>query len=294
MKRRTFIGGLAAAPVLPAPALADITTSALERQREFVVSEASRFVNENRIAAAKLPFCDYRKAAVIDSNERCRETILHAHFDDSDQDKTLAFGWTCKDVADAMKTGQSLCGKVVRRAFARAEYLKNEMFFRGDGGSMPGLLNAVDIQTAHLALSEINLGSDGATYAERGRKLKTRLEALVASDGSGFLCDTVSVPLEWSYLLSMWGFNSERNPCTTATGKRLRMVIDREGENRIVAYRNDPDVIVNHVPADLYFPDPRLEDADEEFGGKWLFPGVISLGGVEFKQPEAVKYLDLV
>ncbi len=297
MKRRTFIGGLAAAPVLPAPALARDDT--LEREKEFVFLESVRLENGCRDRMFRNGEASmYRRLVTMVGDDGTtwpptmsgREPrLVHG----------LSFGWPRKDVARAMDAGHGLYDFPIVRQIQNAESQKLAVFLVGSAKSnLHGIVNNPNIPTESFAWH----------YKFAGNRWIVDLFNEILG-GDGVLRDTlVMAPylyMRMHHPIADGGDDDEMsvmesirrdNPYTKSTGKRLTVAVFKALEKvgghygRVVAYPNDPDVLACHVLKDIEFNGPQLT----ENRSQWTFSGSMVLGGLEIRHPEAVKYLDLV
>ena len=211
----------------------------------------------------------------------------------------LAYDFTDREVGQAMMLGLPLSDRKMRLAFRIAEEEKERTFLNGNSArGWDGILNQSDVPTRDATNSW-----DTATNIQIIDDILDMLTGTWVDTNQVRLADTLLMsPDQFSQLLRPMGAEGDRsimdyvrqaNPYTATTGNALMIRTLRQlkdyneaGNDRVIAYTRDMDVLRYHVPQELQFIEPQRQ------GARWVYHGHMVLGGLEIMEPTALRYLD--
>lgn len=221
----------------------------------------------------------------------------------------IGYGYDLEELGKAMQLGMNLTSDKATLARRVSEEKIDQVAFAGEASKgFVGLFNSGAV-TATTAPAD-GTGS-ATTFASKTpdqilRDVNGQLTGMFISTVGAELADTVVLP--YSVLLdistrridavnqtTILQWIKANNIYTLTTGQELTVrgvfgYADTAGASstkRMVAYRRSPEVLKMHVPMPFRFF-PAWQTGPMRFD----VPGVFRLGGVDFKRPKSVRYLD--
>lgn len=217
----------------------------------------------------------------------------------------IGYGWGYEEIKLAMQMGYPLESNDARAARRAYEEFVDGVALRGDAKkNFKGLINNSGVTASSAPVGD--WGSTGTDNATVLADLNAALAPTATDTLYQRLADTVLLPnAKWDYLATTNWSNEpsagtllewfqKHNIYTQRTGRPLTIRTVRGLEtagsgstNRIVAYRNDPEVLKLHIPLPLFFLPPWQAGPL-----RWEVPGLFRLGGLDIRLPKEVHYLD--
>ena len=222
----------------------------------------------------------------------------------------LGYDWTDSEIQQAMRFDWNLPTDKAAAAMLSAELELQDIFENGrDELGFVGFVNAsaVTATAAHDAGSSA-INWDDKTPDQIMVDVNAGLSRPYANTRRNFLCDTIALPEGAITHLSstrmpdtgdtMYEWIREKNQYTQETGMPLRIralsalrtaatVASVAGQGRMIAYRNNRDVLRFHVPMPYQFLAPLRKNSIT-----WEVAGMFRTGGLEIRLPGAMAYID--
>lgn len=217
--------------------------------------------------------------------------------------KGLAYDYSDREIERAMQVGQSLPDRKIRAAFRIAEETKQQVCYFGDSSvGWHGALNHSSIPTSRAA-KRWSTASDDEIFND----INNLIGGAYSAVNEARLCNTLLLPTAQRIMLAKpMGDDASKsieeyirmyNPYTQETGQPLMIRTVPElatagldssnmATTRAVAYVRDPEVVRFHVLQELMFMEPQRR-ADV-----WTYYGQMSLGGLEWLEPNVNRYFD--
>lgn len=215
----------------------------------------------------------------------------------------MGYGWGYEEIHKAMYHGKPLTTWKAMAARRAAEEFIDELVFYGDATKgYSGFFNNPAVTAAPVP----NGGWLAAIPPTEDQIIADMVNVLIdSSNATNYtsIANTILIPHPHMLVLSkrlgdtnsnIYEFIMKSNPYTMATGQQLtlRAVYGLEtagvgGTGRMVAYRNDRDVMVLHMPMPFTFLPPYHEDVMN-----WVVPGIFRLGGLEIRRPAEIRFGD--
>lgn len=214
----------------------------------------------------------------------------------------IGYGYGWEEIGRAQLLGINLQADDAMAARQASEEMIDRVALRGD--ATKGFEGLFD----HSAVTPVNAptGSwDSATAAQMIADMNAALLGIFNNTNTVAMGDTLLLP--WSKFfkisttqnsaasdLTVLQYFLQTNVYTAATGRQLTIRGVREldtagvsGVPRLVAYRNDRQVLKLHMPMPHRFL-PVYQSGPL----RWDVPGVMRLGGLDIRLPKEVTYLD--
>lgn len=214
----------------------------------------------------------------------------------------IGYGYGWEEVGRAQMLGINLPNDDALAARRAAEEMVERIALKGDTTKgFTGLYNAAGVSV----VAAPNGAWAAATPVEIVADLNAALTGVFSGTGYARLADTLLLP--WSKLsliaatpmsdtseTTVLAWFKANNIYTLQTGRPLniRGQIDLDtagaaGVTRMIAYRNDPQVLKLHMPVPHRFL-PVFQSGPL----RWDVPGVMRLGGLDVRLPKEVIYVD--
>jgi hypothetical protein len=223
----------------------------------------------------------------------------------------IGYGYTLEELGTAQLLGMNLTADKAALARRVAEEKIESVAFVGD--ATKGYTGLVNASTPTSAQAPADGASSARTFASKTadqvlRDINAILTGIATDTVGTMLADTLLLPYSIMLDLSTRRIDAvnettllewirRNNIYTLTTGQPLLIRgvwghLDTAGTSlskRIVAYRRTPDVVKLHIPMPFRFL-PVWQTGPM----KYDVPGIFRLGGVDIRQPKAVRYLDSV
>jgi len=219
----------------------------------------------------------------------------------------IGYEYSRGELERAAAAGRDLSSEKAEAARKVADAFAYRIAMRGDAAkNMTGLINNPNVPTANVAADgtgsattfesktpdqinrDVNLCLDGVFNTTKETKRANRL--LLPTTSLQYMSRT-RIGDGTDTVLK---FVKENNSYTLETGQALDIRGSREletagagGTKRMVAYENSRDVVQMHLPGPHEFMDPFRAKAM-----LWEIPGIMNIGGVEFRRPKGANYCD--
>lgn len=219
----------------------------------------------------------------------------------------IGYEWTTQELKRAQKLGIDEFEIKPAGAKKLAQKFKYDMFMRGHTEKgKTGLLNDASVPTGLVP----NDGTGSArTFASKTDAFVLRdLNELINAPYNSTLeiedVDTVVLPPTLIQEMNLrqipntsetlWSYFMKNNSYTARTGRQLKIKSSREletagasGTRRMIAYRNEREVVQFHLPGDHEFLEPFRRGSMH-----WEVDGIMNIGGTEIRLPKAMVYRD--
>ena len=223
----------------------------------------------------------------------------------------IGYGYTIEELNQAMMVpGTNLTADGAAAAIRVSEEYVDETVLRGNPDQgWDGLINNTAIPRMDAPDGTATMGADSTWETKTPDEIIEDINSILTGIWTGSLtvelADTLAMsPEKLSFLaniripdgndMTILRWIRENNLYTMQTGRPLMITFIRGLETagtsnaeRMIAYRNDPQVLRLHYPLPQRFDDPIRES-----WMKWVVPGYFRLGGLEIRRPMAVRYLD--
>lgn len=243
-----------------------------------------------------------------EANDVPRADTLREKFEHAIDMAAIGYGYTLEELGQAMLVPNTNL-TIDRAAAARRAYEEfvDNLVLNGDADkNMDGLLDYTGI-TSSIATAD-GTGNVSEWSAKTGDQILRDVNDVITGAYTDSLtveiCDTVLLPVSAFTLIAtkrmpdidktVLRFLREDNTYTAITGRPLNIRAVRGLEDagdsstgRLVAYRNDMNVLKLHLPMPHRFL-PVWQTGPIRFD----VPGIFRTGGLEIRRPGAVRYLD--
>lgn len=216
---------------------------------------------------------------------------------------SIGYGWGYEEINKAMYYGKPLADwKATAARRAAEEFIENIVFNGDQTKGYEGFFN-------HSAITAQNVTYGdwlGATPPTEDQIIRDMTDVIIGSSTATNhtrIANTLLMSHEHMLNLSarlgdtngsIYDYVMRSNPYKMATGRDLtiRAVRGLEtagvgGTGRMVAYSNDRDVMVLHMPMPFTFLPTFQEDVMN-----YVVPGIFRLGGLEIRRPEEIRFGD--
>jgi len=243
-----------------------------------------------------------------EANDVPRADVVRTRYEHGVELAAIGYGYTLEELGQAMLVPNTNLN-VDRAAAARRAYEEfvDNLVLNGDADKgMDGLLD-------YTGVTAVNAEADGtgssAAWADKTgdqilRDVNDIITGAYTTSLTVELCDTLLIPVAAFTLIStkrmpdidktVLRFLKEDNTYTAITGRPLNIRAVRGLEDagdsstgRMIAYRNDAQVLKLHLPMPHRFL-PVWQTGPIRFD----IPGIFRTGGLEIRRPVAVRYLD--
>jgi hypothetical protein len=212
----------------------------------------------------------------------------------------LGYTWHRSEIERASKMGQNLSARKASAALRIAEQFKHSIALLGIAekpAMATGLFNSPLVPTATIAGGVFTGQTPDAILAI----VNAAINAPEAATKETYQANTIVFPTSvYNYLsttrlgatndMTIMKFLRENN----VVGARLRILKSRHLETlgagatkRMMAYANEADVVQFHLPGDY-----ELGQAWQKGPYVWEVPGIMNIGGTEWRIPSAAVYRD--
>ncbi|MFC4729099.1 DUF2184 domain-containing protein [Coralloluteibacterium thermophilus] len=214
----------------------------------------------------------------------------------------IGYGYGWEEIGRAQLLGINLSNEDAMAARRAAEELVDRVALRGDATKgFTGLFNAAGVTP--VAATTGNWPT--ATPVEIVADMNSALLNVFNGTATTAIADTLLLPWSRFFHISTTPMNANsdttilqwflaNNVFTAATGRQLTVRgirgLDTAGAGgvaRLIAYRNDPQVLKLHMPMPHRFL-PVYQSGPL----RWDVPGVMRLGGLDVRLPKEVVYID--
>lgn len=237
--------------------------------------------------------------------------LTREKFETSVSMAAIGYGYTLEELGTAQLLGMNLTADKATLARRVAEEKIDSVAFVGD--TSKGFTGLVNSSTPTSAQAPADGTGSARTFASKTadqvlRDINSILTGIVTDTLGNSLADTLLLPYQIMLDLSTRRIDATNqttilewiqrtNIYTLTTGQPLTIrgvfgYLDTAGtgsSKRAVAYRRSPEVLKLHVPMPFRFL-PVWQTGPMRFD----VPGIFRLGGVDIRQPKAVRYLDSI
>ena len=236
--------------------------------------------------------------------------VTATKYDVSVEMAAIGYDYSLEELNQASMAGVSLPSEKAIRARRAAEELIESVVMNGNAA------RSWDSLIDHSAVTKMD-AADGAagtnpkywvnkTADEIIADVNALLSAMWTETNQVEIADTLLVPPSCAAILAslripdtmynVGEYVMEKNVSTLISRRPLMIRTVRELENaaasghgRIIAYRNDPEILRLHLPMPYMFGEPL-----QKGHYNWEVPGIFRTGGLEIRLPRALHYLDEV
>ena len=224
----------------------------------------------------------------------------------------IGYDYTVHELQYAMSMNMALSSRKAEMAIRAYMEKLDDITFKGNtalGWDAFAKMSSITPQNAALGAA----GADNAakrlwenkTAQEIIKDINDAIRGVWVNTQTVELADTIAVPPDAYGIITerqrsdysdmtVWEWVRMHNVYTSETGLELTIVpiielADAGASNvgRMVAYRNDPDVLALHLPMPLMFLEPFQKTATQ-----YVIPGVFNCGGLEIRLPGTFRYVD--
>jgi len=220
----------------------------------------------------------------------------------------IGYGWGWEEVGRAQLLGINLANEDAMAARRAAEEMVDRVALLGDASKgFTGLFDAQGVTAGAAATGNWGVvGAPGsATPDQMGEDMNSAILNVFNGTNTVAMADTLLLPwLKFQVIATrrmttdsdetVLSFFIRNNVYTAMTGRPLTIRglrgLDAAGVSsvpRMIAYRNDPQVLKLHMPMPHRFL-PVYQSGPL----RWDVPGVMRLGGLDVRLPKEVAYVD--